>query len=157
MTEQEDKMKLWNAVNKTDPKHTKHVGQRGGFTAINAQSQMRAATAQWGPYGTEWGMEECVYGYVNSADGSPVEIWLEAIFRYPGGSFPISSDAKYRPGDDCRKKLLTDATTKALSKLGFNADIFLGEWDDNKYVAADQPAKPGGKASSNGSGGGSQW
>ena len=26
-------------------------------------------------------------------------------------------------------------TTKALSKLGFNADVFLGKYDDNKYVA----------------------
>jgi len=25
-------------------------------------------------------------------------------------------------------------TTKALSKLGFNADVFLGLYDDNKYV-----------------------
>ena len=29
---------------------------------------------------------------------------------------------------------VTDFTTKALSKLGFNADIFLGKFDDTKYV-----------------------
>ena len=29
----------------------------------------------------------------------------------------------------------TDALTKGLSKLGFNADIFLGKWDDNRYVS----------------------
>ena len=31
-------------------------------------------------------------------------------------------------------RAMTDATTKALSKLGYNADVFLGKFDDNKYV-----------------------
>ena len=33
------------------------------------------------------------------------------------------------------KKCSTDALTKGLSALGFNADVFLGKFDDNKYVA----------------------
>ena len=32
------------------------------------------------------------------------------------------------------KKATTDALTKLLSRLGFNADVFLGLYDDNKYV-----------------------
>jgi hypothetical protein len=28
--------------------------------------------------------------------------------------------------------------TKGLSKLGFNADVFMGRFDDNKYVATDK-------------------
>ena len=32
------------------------------------------------------------------------------------------------------KKMETDVTTKALSKLGFNADVFMGLYDDNRYV-----------------------
>ncbi len=36
--------------------------------------------------------------------------------------------------DECFKKVSTDALTKGLSKLGFNSDIFLGMWDDNRYV-----------------------
>ena len=32
------------------------------------------------------------------------------------------------------KKVATDALTKGLSKLGFNADVFMGMFDDNKYV-----------------------
>jgi hypothetical protein len=31
---------------------------------------------------------------------------------------------------------MTDALTKGLSQLGFNADVFLGLYDDNKYVEA---------------------
>ena len=36
--------------------------------------------------------------------------------------------------DNFAKKLETDTLTKALSKLGFNADIFLGKFDDIRYV-----------------------
>lgn len=35
---------------------------------------------------------------------------------------------------DFAKKIETDALTKALSKMGFNADIFMGRFDDTKYV-----------------------
>jgi hypothetical protein len=38
------------------------------------------------------------------------------------------------PDTDAYKKASTDGLTKALSHLGFNADVFLGQFDDNKYV-----------------------
>ena len=137
--EQNSNMELWNEVCETDIKNTKQVNQRGGFTAIQAQSQIMRATEMWGPYGGLWGVKDCVYDYLRDAKGEILEATLEAKFFYPTGSrgpasFEISTDYKYRAGDDCRKKMLTDLTTKALSKLGFNADIFLGLWDDNKYV-----------------------
>jgi hypothetical protein len=37
--------------------------------------------------------------------------------------------------EDAPKKATTDALTKLLSHLGFSADVFLGLYDDNKYVA----------------------
>ena len=40
---------LWDSVEKTDPRFTKKVNQRGGFTAIGAQYQMRKATESFGP------------------------------------------------------------------------------------------------------------
>lgn len=44
---------------------------------------------------------------------------------------------------DAPKKALTDAITKGLSYLGFCADVFLGEFDGNKYTAkpAGAPAR----------------
>jgi hypothetical protein len=36
--------------------------------------------------------------------------------------------------DNFAKKIETDALTKAISKLGFNADIFMGKFDDVRYV-----------------------
>ena len=67
----------------------------------------------------------------------------EAIFFAGNATFPISSAImiaaldkyeKMRIDDEWAKKIETDITTKALSKLGFNADVFLGRYDDNKYV-----------------------
>lgn len=133
------KTQLWEAVCKTDPAYTREVNQRGGFTSINAQYQMHMATEQFGPYGDSWGVKDLKYGYVTNGEGTPVEIYLEAIFWYKLeadhiAEFPISGDARYSPGQDLRKKLLTDVTTKSLSKLGFNADVFLGLYDDPEYL-----------------------
>ena len=36
--------------------------------------------------------------------------------------------------DNFAKKIETDTLTKAISKLGFNADIFLGKFDDVRYL-----------------------
>lgn len=142
MTEQDENevnnLELWEKVCVTDPAFTKKVNQRGGFTAIGAQYQLKCATEQWGPYGYTWGVKDLEWGEVRSADGALMEITLDAVFYFPErlgeGSFPISSCCAYKVGNDTRKKLLTDLTTKALSKLGFNADVFMGAFDDNKYV-----------------------
>jgi hypothetical protein len=40
-----------------------------------------------------------------------------------------------RLDSDGPKKATTDALTKLLSQLGFNADVFEGRFDDSKYVA----------------------
>lgn len=52
-----DNMELWNKVCRTDPAHTKHVGQRGGFTAIDAMYQIECATKEFGPVGVGWGWD----------------------------------------------------------------------------------------------------
>lgn len=138
-----DNMELWDLVCKTDPTITKKVEQRGGFTAICAQSQIKRATELWGSYGIKWGVKDCTYEHIvvkiHTGDiETEVEeqpgISLTAVFYYPDGEFEIASDMYYKPRDDCMKKLLTDLTTKALSKLGFNSDVFEGKFDDNKYV-----------------------
>mgnify|MGYP003641128994 CR=1 FL=1 len=36
--------------------------------------------------------------------------------------------------DEAPKKAMTDAMTKALSHLGMSADVFLGMFDNSKYV-----------------------
>lgn len=46
-----------------------------------------------------------------------------------------TSGGKHRVDEDAPKKSLTDAVVKAASQLGVAADIFLGRWDDSKYLA----------------------
>ena len=134
-----DNFRIWKQVDITDPKHTKKVNQRGGFTAICAQYQMQVATGLWGPYGTTWGVKNCKYSYLQDTNKENekiiIEVCLDAVFYYPEGEFEIGCDIAYRPGNDSKKKLLTDLTTKALSKLGFSADVFMGGFDDNKYIS----------------------
>ena len=130
----ENNMKIWDKVCVTDPETTKRVNQRGGFTAIDAQAQLRNATILFGPYGTDWGLTDLDYCMIYDGEGNILEITLTARFFYPGGEFPMSNDMRYRPGDECRKKLLTDLRSKCLSTLGFNSDVFEGKFDDNRYV-----------------------
>lgn len=148
-----DNLELWNKVSTTNPNHTKKVNQRGGFTAISAMYQIKQATEQFGPYGQNWGIKGCNYEYIRDSKNNIIELTLEAFFYYPGGIFEISSDIRYNTGQDCRKKILTDVTTKALSKIGFNADVFLGMYDDNKYInQVKEMYKPVVKASVSGAG-----
>ena len=133
-------MVLWESVCETDPKYTKKVNQRGGFTAIGAQSQVMKATEMFGAFGYGWGVRE-----------ERIERWQDCglvvyqatlWFLQDGvaeeGEVPLHSSIKYssngRIDDDFFKKVATDALTKGLSKLGFNADVFMGMFDDNKYV-----------------------
>jgi hypothetical protein len=125
---------IWNAVCRTDPRHTKRVNQRGGFTAIDAQYQIMEATRQFGPIGVGWGYDAGAPIFQNTMVVVPVTIW----HGKRGNSFgPIYGCAemfgKY-PDRDAPKKAETDGITKGLSQLGFNADVFLGLFDDNKYV-----------------------
>lgn len=36
--------------------------------------------------------------------------------------------------DEAYKKIETNTVSKALAKLGFNADVFMGKFEDNNYV-----------------------
>lgn len=131
-----DTMKLWNAVQRTDPANTKKVSQRGGFTAINAHSQIMEATRQFGPVGVGWGYETGEPIFRDNLLFIPVTLWHGARENTFG---PILGGAEWvstkgHLDSDAAKKATTDAVTKALSQLGFNADVFLGLFDDNKYV-----------------------
>jgi hypothetical protein len=134
-------LKLWNAVEKTNPKYTKKANVKGNnITAISPQYQIKNVTEQFGSYGKTWGFKSLDFDYTLVADLGLVV--LHAVFFYPGGEFPIKNaqalfidNAKTKIDDNFAKKLETDTLTKAISKLGFNADIFMGLFDDVKYLA----------------------
>lgn len=128
-------MELWSQVEKTDPKHTKKVNQRGGFTSISAHYQVMRATEVFGPVGTGWGYD-CADPIFNGPFIIiPVTVWYRDRANTFGPVFGCAEIAGNRADADAPKKAMTDALTKALSHLGFNADVFLGKFDDNKYVA----------------------
>lgn len=131
-----DNLRIWNAVSKTRPEHTKHVSQRGGFTSINANSQVMEATRQFGPIGIGWGYDCGFPIFHDNLVFIGVTIWHGDKSNSFGPIYGCEEwkDNKGRLDTDAAKKAETDALTKGLSRLGFNADVFLGLWDDQKYV-----------------------
>ena len=129
---------LWEAVDKTDFSATKKVEYGAHkFTSIDANWQRKQATEIWGPYGSTWGLKDLIWQMPQVA-GREVLV-LYAKFYYPSGEFEIASDMplsdKRGYVKDSHKQLQTDVLTKALSYLGFSADVFMGKFDENKYVA----------------------
>lgn len=131
-----DNLRIWSAVEKTDPAHTKQVSQRGGFTAISANYQIMAATKQFGPIGIGWGYVAGDPIFHETLLFVPVTLWHGDRSNTFGPMLGCEEwkDSKGRIDSDASKKATTDAITKLLSQLGFNADVFLGKFDDQKYV-----------------------
>ena len=140
-------LELWNKVCKTDPRHTKKANVGGNkITSICPQYQRMNATEQFGSFGDGWGVIDEMFSTKDFHDGTVLgsynaKFWY--ILESDKKSFPIYSNTKvafntasgkYKIDEDWMKKCATDALTKGLSALGFNADIFLGKFDDNKYV-----------------------
>lgn len=128
-------MELWNKVCTTDPKHTKKVEQRGGFTAIDAMYQIQTATEMFGAVGKGWGwsFSEPIF-----PPNDTVVIKCTLWHGTKENTVEHFGQKKLNSGkgadEDAFKKAGTDGLTKCLSYLGFNADVFLGKFDDNKYV-----------------------
>src|SRR5690606_33983634 len=139
------------------PKYTKQSSRGGGFngTATNATYLARKATETFGPCGTGWGInvlsEEVFTGPPQVIEGQVVahdmihkvhaRLWY-VLDRKRGeveqfGQTQIVGRNKngFYTDEEAPKKPLTDAMSKCLSLLGFSADIHLGMYDDNKYVA----------------------
>lgn len=133
---------FWNTVEETDPNHTKDISYGGRkFTAIDAYYQIKTATEMWGQYGATWGLFDIEYVPI---ENTPM-MHLRAMFKYPAMfdgktvGFPISTAVKVMSGKgqfdvDFAKKAETSLISKSLSRLGFNADVFLGRFEDNLYV-----------------------
>lgn len=133
-------MKLWDAVEKTNPAYTKKAKIGGmSITAVAPQYQIKNATEQFGAYGIKWGFKSIEFDF--SLVESLKLIVFKGTFFCPDGECVIGNSCKVFMDRACEmvdadfaKKLETDALTKVLSKMGFNADIFMGRYDDTKYV-----------------------
>ena len=143
-------LKLWDSVKTTEVKYTKKA-QKGQhhFTSITPMSQFKKATEQFGVQGIGWGIKIGSEIFTEQEIGSTKLLNYDAIlyFIYEGqkGEIPVHATEKLcyqtqgangymKIDDEVRKKVVTNAKTKGLSELGFNADIFMGQFDDPNYV-----------------------
>lgn len=156
----EGNMKLWALVEKTPLEQTKKItGKSYSGTSPKPHYLVQKATETFGPCGIGWGftVEERVERGALLADGdfermhiAKVKVWYKwegerGEVEHIGGT-PFSgvrSSGKPFTDEDAPKKSVTDALIKALSMVGFAGDIFMGRYDDSKYVSelADE-AKP---------------
>ena len=165
-TKAETNMEMWHALEETDPNFVKPItGKAYKGNSPHPTWLIKRLTEEIGPCGEMFGWyvihEQYVEGLPHplmvdgACHGIIRELMHELRIRFwwrrtsdPDGATNEfesygSTKAFYRTrrGDwihdeDAAKKSLTDAITKAVSNIGCAADIFLGRWDDNKYVAA---------------------
>lgn len=134
-----DNLKLWNAVARTNPSHTKEVKLGRKITAIDPYRQIMNATEQFGPAAQGWGWS-CVQVEQLTAINEIaclVRVWVGTPDKYIeqwGQNGLFIDKAEKKKDTDCMKKAVTDGVTKCLSTMGFNADVFLGQFDDSKYI-----------------------
>jgi|TARA_R110000764_G_scaffold55647_1_gene121490 hypothetical protein len=131
-----DNKRYWDLLKKTNPDFTKRINKGfGEITTIDPQWQIGKMTEVFGPVGIGWGYT-VQYTYTEQLVFAEVSIWTEAYSNIYG---PVCSVQKLwrKTGaldDEAPKKAMTDAMTKAFSHLGVSADVFLGMFDNSKYV-----------------------
>ena len=141
-----ENLRIWGEVEDTDMNYTSRVQAKCGFIAIQAQYQLRKATELWGPMGIGWQVVT-EYREVPLANGEVLVVAdLELHYRDEAGpnggwakvegiaaayKLASASSSGLKVDTDAYKKARTDAMTKALSQLGFSADVFLGLKDPN--------------------------
>ena len=144
----EGNLNFWNAVKKTDPKYTKQGKKSGNsFTSISPMYQFKNATDAFGMFGIGWGIKSDSEKFSYKTIGDTTLLNYDAVLFYRVddqlGEYPIHSTMPQayktnggylKVDDDARKKVVTNALTKGLSMIGFNADVFMGEYDDQDYV-----------------------
>ncbi len=148
-----DNLALWRKVEKTDPDQVKAItGKTYKGTSPKPYWLIQEATRTFGPCGIGWGftvVDERIEdgaliapGFNERMSVARVRVWYKwegekGEVEHVGGTM---FSGKYASGktftdEDAPKKSITDALVKALSLIGFAGDIFMGRYDDSKYVS----------------------
>lgn len=142
-------LSIWEQVEKTDEKATKPMFAGDGvtnLTSINHNYQIKRATSLFGPIGKGWGYDVISSTFIEGGlldidkpdlgrtkiHSIHLDFWYVAPessnshkFQHFGQTVFIGlKDNKIFTDEDAPKKSLTDAIGKALSMLGFSADIY---------------------------------
>ena len=142
-----DNLRIWNALSKTDPKHTKSFSRAGGFkgTAIKPVWITQRLTELFGPCGAGWGFERPDFQLVPTASDTLVYCTATAwymdggrqYFVYGVGGDKVVAQRSNGPfcDDEAFKKAFTDALGNAFKFVGVGADVHMGLFEDSKYLA----------------------
>lgn len=143
MSEINQNLKIWEAHADIDPKFTKAItGKQYKGTSPNPHYVIRCLTEQFGPVGKGFGWEVVADDFLPLGDEilhwCRIRFWhtdRENFFEAYGQTKALMKTKNgFMSDEDAPKKSLTDAITKAASQIGIGANIFLGRWDDSKYV-----------------------
>lgn len=152
-------MQIWDKVSTTDTRYTK-AAEVGGqkITSLNGTAMIMKATEVFGPVGIGFGWSIIEERFdegseMVSGEGDKrlvlgrelnhtirIRFWFELdgkrgeIEQYGCTRYLYKSKFGTTTDGEAPKKSLTDAIKKALSMLGFSADVFLGLFDDQTYV-----------------------
>lgn len=146
-------LELWEKVCKTDPNMTKEVNFGRKFTAIDPHYQIKRMTEMFGPVGIGWGHYKTDVQHLPSDQICIcVRVWIgspDRFFEHMGQNGYYTNKERTIVDGEASKKAYTDGLTKAISHLGFCADVFEGKFEDSKYRASledefsnTEPAEP---------------
>lgn len=140
-----DNLAIWSALGKTDPAATKTFKRGGGFsgTAVKPMWIIKRLTEQFGPAGIGWGVNKPEFQVVDGGGDvlvyCTVSAWHGAKENtlWGVGGDKVAGKNKNGPfsDDEAFKKAFTDAVNNAFKSIGVAADIHMGLFDDDKYVA----------------------
>jgi hypothetical protein len=146
-----ENLRIWKALGKTDPAHTKQFSRAGGFkgTAIKPIWITQRLTEQFGPCGVGWGMTEPQFQVVPAGDevlvyctvagwydADPASNKIAQVYGVGGDKIVTKrNDGKLFHDDEAFKKAFTDAIGNAFKFIGVGADVHMGLFEDSKYLA----------------------
>ena len=130
-------LQLWEQVQETPKDLITQIdaGDGKNLNTVASIHRIKKATEMFGAYGEKWGLKTLVHKEQRIFDTLLVAT-LDAVFFYEKdnkviefeitNSLPIVClvDKVMKVNHTYRKAIETDTITKALSRLGFNADIY---------------------------------
>ena len=149
----DNNLDLWRRLAKVDKKSTKGFNRQGGFkgTAIDPLYRIMRMTEEFGPCGTGWTIGEPHFEFQSTPDnkvlvfckvsvtvGDGMPVWGvggNQVYQV----FPKTDQRPYEKrvsNDEGCKMAFTDAVMNALKSLGMAAEIYMGQFDADKYAEA---------------------
>ncbi|MBM1817188.1 hypothetical protein JQW92_18240 [Sulfitobacter pseudonitzschiae] len=137
-------LRYWDRFDDIDPKFTKPItGKAYKGTSPNPQYVIKCLTEIFGPVGEGFGWDVVAEDFTPMGDEllhwCRIKFWhtdrANTFDSYGQTKAIMKTKNGFMSDEDAPKKSLTDAVIKAASHVGIAANIFLGRWDDQKYVA----------------------